>query len=105
MDWVHRERREHRVNRFLKVLRVVLLFFVRELVATEEKNAVFLQDRNQFLFPNPILVIHHPTHPRRNSCELFAGTHSVRTRGADVTLALLFQTSDPYLKEFIEIGG
>ena len=78
MDRVHRERREHRINRFLKVLGVVLFFCVRQLVVVEKKDVVFLQGRNQFLAPGTILIVHHLAHPRRNGCELFSGAHTDR---------------------------
>src|SRR5690348_14895616 len=99
MHWVQRERGEHREDHFLKVVRVVLLFFVRELIVAEKKNVIFLQGRDQLLPPGAILVVHHFTHPRRNSRELFAGAHSIGPSRTDITLVLLLQTSDPYLKE------
>src|SRR5690348_15812901 len=103
MDRIHSQRCQHGENRLLKVSRVVLLFFARQFVKAKKKDVVLFQSRNQLLDPCTVLVIDDSAHPGRNRSELFSGTHSVgpgRTEGA---LALLLQTSDPDLEEFIEI--
>src|ERR1700730_5310769 len=105
MDGIDRERREYGVNRLFKVLRVVLLFGVRELVVVQEKDVVFLQSGDEFLTPDTILIVHHLSHSRRNGSELFSGAHGIGTRRTDIALALLFQSSNPDFEEFIQIGG
>ena len=54
MGGIHRERREHRKDEFLKVLRIILLFFLREFLVAEKRNVALFQGRDQFLAPDAV---------------------------------------------------
>src|ERR1700759_693614 len=77
MRRVHRERREHRMDRVLKVLCVILLFFLCQLLVAQKRNVVLLQGRDQILAPDSVLVIHHFPHSGRNSSKLFSRAHPI----------------------------
>ena len=103
MTGINRQWRQQGENFLLEIAMRPGGTFRAELTHLGDSDAVFGQLGKQFLVPECILRRDQLAHNALDAIESIGRTQSVRTKVARLTFNLLLDSSDPNLKEFIQV--
>ena len=103
MRRVHRERCEDGADLMLIVLFQPGAVALVEFSEFAEADSRLVQRGAQFTAPQPVLILHHATHPFAHCTHSLRGRAPIETALDDVALDLLLQARESHLEKLIEI--